>query len=173
MIEGNSIRLRPWAEDDLPFLTELRNNTALQGQLLARVRGSNQGQVRKWLEQRASQDDGLFFVVAKSEDNAPLGFIQISDIDLTDRHANLGICLAKEACGAGRGVQAIKMVCTHLARGWNLRKIMLKVRADNTAALRCYDKAGFKRCGSLTSHVFIDNQWHDIVLMEYFLISKN
>lgn len=173
MIEGTSIRLRVWRDDDLPALTTLRNDIALQAQLLARVRGSRPKQVLEWLEQRSTEPNGLLFIIADLHDDATLGFLQISNLDPVDRHADLGICLLNDARGHGRGGEAIALASDHLRDGWELRKLSLRLRADNAAALRCYEKAGFEHCGLLKQHVYIEGRWHDIVLMEHFLVSAN
>jgi len=169
MLDGATIRLRPWQDSDLPVLTSLRNDVSLQAQLLARARGSRPEQVREWLETGSSQTDRLLFIIADRQDDQPLGFIQVSDLDLVDGHANLGICLLSQARSRGLGGQAITLLADYLHKQWRLRKIYLRVRSDNTAAIRCYEKAGFERCGLLRQHVFVEGQWHDVVLMECFI----
>jgi RimJ/RimL family protein N-acetyltransferase len=169
MLDGANIRLRPWRDDDLPVLTGLRNDVALQAQLLARAQGSRPEQVREWLQCRSGQADRLLFIIADRGDDQARGFIQVSDLDLLDGHANLGICLLGQVRGCGLGGQAISLLADYLRDQWRLRKLVLRVRADNAAALRCYEKAGFERCGLLRQHVFIEGCWQDVVLMELFL----
>lgn len=169
MLKSATISLRPWQDADLPILTELRNDVALQAQLLARARGSRPEQVREWLQGRSRQDDRMLFIIADHQDDLAQGFIQLNDLDLIDRHAELGICLSAQARGRGLGGQAIALLADYLRDQWRLHKLCLRVRADNAAALRCYEKAGFVRCGLLRRHVFIEGRWQDVILMEYFL----
>lgn len=169
MIDGIAIRLRMWRETDLAVITEIRNDVALQAQLLARVRGSTQAQVRNWLEERTSKTDKLLFIIAKRESDTPLGFVQIMDMNFVDRCAELGICLIREAQGHGYGGESLALVCNHMHNTWNFHKLNLRVRADNAAAIRCYQRQGFESCGLLKKHVFIEGTWQDIILMERFL----
>ena len=169
MLKSATISLRPWQDTDLPILTEMRNDVVLQSKLLARARGSRSEQVREWLQSRSSQNDRMLFIIADCQDNQAQGFIQLNELNLIDRHADLGICLSTQARGRGLGGQAIALLAQYLRDQWSLRKLCLSVRADNTAALRCYEKLGFKRCGLLRQHVFIEGRWQDVVLMEYFL----
>ena len=169
MIEGNSIRLRAWCQDDLPILTTLRNDIAIQSQLLSRVRGSNAEHVFNWLKDRQER---LLFVVADRGNNVALGFLQIDDFDTVNRRGNLGICLVEEARGRGFAGQAIGLVCDYLRDTWGLQKLVLQVRADNVAALRCYEKSGFKHCGLLRRHVFLEGRWLDVTMMERFLFES-
>lgn len=103
MLKSATISLRPWQDADLPILTEMRNDVVLQSQLLARARGSRSEQVREWLQSRSSQNDRMLFIIADCQDNQAQGFIQLNELNLIDRHADLGICLSTQARGRGLG----------------------------------------------------------------------
>jgi RimJ/RimL family protein N-acetyltransferase len=169
MIEGASIRLRTWQERDLPRLQVLRNDVALQAQLLARAQGSNLEQVREWLERRTSGSDSVLFVIADRNEDEALGFIQFTGLDPIDGLADLGICLSPAAQGRGAGTEAITLALPYLVEVQRTRKLNLRVRADNERAIRCYQRLGFQPCGHLRKHIFIDGNWQDVLLMELFL----
>jgi len=169
LLNGISFRLRPWQDADLKVLTELRNDIAIQSQLLARVRGSQSEQVHEWLQRYSGQADRLLFIIAARETDEALGFTQITDMNFPDGHAEVGICLIRQVQGRGLCKQVLNLLGDHLRAHWHLRKLYLRVRADNTPALHCYEKAGFERCGMLRRHIFIEDYWQDVVLMEYFL----
>ena len=169
MLEGITLRLRPWRDEDLPVLTNLRNDIDLQAQLLTQARGSRIENVREWLKARSNESNTMFFIIAERIHDETLGFLQVCDLDLLNGHANLGICFIAQARGNGMGGQAIALLSEYLKNYWKIRKLTLKVRADNTSALRCYEKAGFKHCGLLRSHFFNSGRWYDVVLMECFL----
>jgi RimJ/RimL family protein N-acetyltransferase len=169
MIEGSRVRLRPWRENDLDALTALRNDVATQAQLLARARGSDPVQVREWLHARAASADRIFFVIADRETDRCLGFLQVADFDTVDRRAEFGICLSTTTRGQGKGGEALTLAMQHLVQLWNLRKLSLRVRADNRSAQNCYRKLGFRECGRLEAHVFLEGRWQDVVLMELLI----
>ena len=169
MIEGSTLRLRGWHESDLGLFIEMRNDVALQAELLARPRGSGIAQVRQWLQDRAGDPQGLLLVVASLDDDRPLGYVQLTDVSSIDGRAELGICLHAQAQGRGVGLEALTLVQPYLRRVWALRKLTLRVRAENARAIACYEQVGFVRCGLLHQHVFIDGALRDLVLMELFL----
>lgn len=173
MLTGESVHLRVWREEDLPILTELRNDVQLQAQLLGRARGSRPEQVREWLQRRSAKVDSLLFIISEYDSEEALGFIQVSGLDAVDSHADLGICLIGDARGRGKGGEAISLLANYLREHWRLRKLNLRVRADNDVALRCYQKVGFERCGLLRQHIFIEGRWQDVVLMECFLTKED
>ncbi len=169
MIEGVSVRLRPWRDDDLQTITALRNDIALQAQLLARARGSNESQVRLWLQSRSTSTDSLLFIIADALTDATLGFLQLTGIDAVDQRAEVGICLADQAQGRGMGRESLSLLLPYVRDSWGMRKLSLRVRSDNLGAIRCYQHVGFVQCGLLYEHVYFDNAWRDVVLMEIFL----
>ncbi|MEO8002987.1 MAG: GNAT family protein [Arenimonas sp.] len=173
MIDSARIVLRPWQETDIPAMMALRNNVALQAKLLSVAKGSNELQVREWLENRSDGSDRRFFVLADFTNNAPIGYLQIINIDPVNLNAELGICLAPEAQGKGYGSEALRLAFSLLIKNTDLRKISLQVRVDNDAAIRCYEKLGFAKCGCLSDHVFLDGKWWDVLIMELFLSPKN
>ncbi|PXF32374.1 hypothetical protein WH50_04585 [Pokkaliibacter plantistimulans] len=169
MIEGTDIRLRPWSERDFDVLQQMRNDIALQTQLLARVRGSSASSVREWLQQRSASSSDIFLIVASFSTDEPLGFVQCRQMDLISRNAEMGIGLVASAQGQGMGGRVLALLKDYVRLTWGMRKLWLKVSADNHAAIRCYEKAGFYQCGRLRQHIFIDGRWQDVLLMETFL----
>jgi putative acetyltransferase len=173
VIDGASIRLRAWQDRDIPALKVLRNNVALQAQLLARAQGNDDAQVRRWLEERSTGDDSLLYIIADRENDAALGYLQLTGIEPLDHRAELGICVEPQAQGRHVGRDSLMLLLPHVRETRNLRKISLRVRADNASAIRCYQNVGFEQCGLLREHVYIDDAWQDLVLMEVFLQRKS
>lgn len=169
MIEGSNIRLRQWRDEDLSSLTTWRNDVTLQAQLMARARGSDEAKVRNWLESRTNSPDGLFFVAATLENDQAIGYLQVNNLNLVDQHGELGICLAPALQGKGYGTEAIRLVAGYLSATWGLRKISIRVIADNQRAIKSYLKCGFVECGRMREHFLIDGQWKDVLLMELFV----
>lgn len=165
-LETTQIRLRPVQSADLPNLSVLRNDFALQLQLLSSPRPNTIEQVQAWLQKRSSEPDSLFFVIAKLSDDECLGFVQLTQIQLLHGHASLGICLAPKARGQGYAKQALALLETYATAIFNLRKILLEVRADNQSAIRLYTQSGYRPIGVLESHFFAQGSYHDVLMME-------
>jgi diamine N-acetyltransferase len=163
------IVLRTWREADVELLTALRNDRDLQALLLARVRGSDEAQVRQWLRDRTSGADSLFFIIAESPADRCIGYVQLAAIDWVDRVGDLGICVAPGHQRRGAGTRALTLAMDALRRTWGIRKINLRVRSDNLRAIRCYERLGFAHCGLQRRHVNLDGAWLDVVLMELFV----
>ena len=169
MSAATEILLREWREADVDVLMRLRNDRHLQAMLLARVRGSDAGQVHQWLRDRTSGPDSLFYVVATSSADRCIGYVQLASIDWIDRNGDLGICLVPAEQGHGAGTRAVELAVEALRSTWGIRKISLRVRSDNLRAIRCYERMGFAHCGVQRRHVNLDGAWLDVVMMELFV----
>jgi len=169
MIQGSTVSLREWRDEDLPLLTSLRNDVTLQGQLLARPRGSSVDHVRQWLAEKASDPSSSLLIIAEAGGKEAIGYVQLSKLGSFDRYAELGICIHQDSRGRGRGLESINLICDYARSTWAVRKMLLQVRADNDPAIACYAKAGFQKCALLRAHAYIEGSYRDIVMMERLL----
>ncbi len=166
MLDGHKIILRPWREADLDFFGQLRNDVETQLVLLAQPRPNPVNRVRQWLEDRSSASDGVFFVIAAKPEGGAVGFVELRDIQATHGWGRLGICLDRAARGRGFAVEALELVESYARRVLMLRKIVLCVAANNTAARRLYDSTGYATVGIHREHYHVGGEWLDAVVME-------
>ena len=165
------VRIRDWRDEDLPALMAMRNDIALQESLLARARGSDAARVRHWLESR-NGPGSMVKVVADAGNDGAIGYVQAVDMDLDDRRADLGICLAPAHQGRGLGSESMRAFMDLLRTSLGIGKVTLRVRADNARAIGCYRGLGFRECGRLRAHAWFGERWIDVVLMEAFLDAR-
>jgi ribosomal protein S18 acetylase RimI-like enzyme len=80
----------------------------------------------------------------------------------------VGTFLLPEWRGRGVGRQ-LWNATESFARAAGYRKLVIQVRASNTAAQTFYRRLGFCECGRLARQVIVDGVEDDEVLMEHFL----
>ena len=104
-------------------------------------------------------------------DDRPVGLIQFGEEDDADyRHAWIDIFLDPESGNRGLGTDAVTTLARHLFRERGHHRITIDPAADNAAAIRCYEKAGFRPVGVMRSAWRApDGEWRDAVFMEYVL----
>lgn len=166
MLTGKDIVLRAWKDADLPALTALRNDLALQAQLMTQPRPNSVPRVVRWLQEKSEKADGVFFIVAAAQGDEALGYIQIHEMNPQHGHCSLGVCLAREAQGKGYGQQALALIEQYVKSVFGMRKIMLQVLLSNASAIRFYERQGFEHVGVMKSHFHADGAHVDVLIME-------
>jgi aminoglycoside 6'-N-acetyltransferase len=101
-------------------------------------------------------------------DGEPAGIIQYGEEDEPDyRHAWIDLFLDPRLHGRGLGGEAIEVLVDWLVRVRGHHRITIDPAVDNVAAVRCYEKAGFRRVGVMElAERGPDGRWRDALLME-------
>ena len=102
-------------------------------------------------------------------DGAIAGMIQFSEEpEPKYRHAGIDLFLDPALHNRGWGEQAVSRVVRHLIDERGHHRITIDPAADNAAAIRLYEKVGFRRVGVMRSYEqdADGHGWHDGLLME-------
>jgi aminoglycoside 6'-N-acetyltransferase len=102
-------------------------------------------------------------------DGAVAGLIQFSEeLEPKYRHAGVDLFLDPALHGRGLGSEAVRRVVRHLIDDLGHHRITIDPATANTAAIRAYEKVGFRSVGVMRrSERDADGDgWHDSVLME-------
>jgi aminoglycoside 6'-N-acetyltransferase len=84
------------------------------------------------------------------------------------RHAGIDLFLDPKLHGQGLGTEAVRRLVRHLIDERGHHRITIDPAADNAAAIRAYEKAGFRPVGVLRRYErdVGGEGWHDGLLME-------
>ncbi len=102
-------------------------------------------------------------------DGAVAGLIQCwEETEPRYRHAGLDLFLDPARHGRGIGTAAVARLVRHLIEDRGHHRITIDPAVDNAAAIRAYEKAGFRAVGVMRrSERDVDGAgWHDSLLME-------
>jgi RimJ/RimL family protein N-acetyltransferase len=95
-----------------------------------------------------------------------IGVVSLSGIDFVNRKAEFGIVIGeRDVRGKGYGTEACAMIVKHGFERLSLNKITLGVLAEHTAAIRSYEKVGFRIEGTLREDVLLNGAYHNTVQM--------
>ncbi len=100
---------------------------------------------------------------------AVAGLIQFhEELEPKYRHAGIDLFLDPALHGRGLGAEAVRLVVRHLIDDRRHHRIVIDPATTNVAAIRAYEKVGFKPVGVMRrSERDPDGQgWHDALLME-------
>jgi aminoglycoside 6'-N-acetyltransferase len=96
------------------------------------------------------------------------GLVQFGEEKEPDyRHAWIDLFLEPRLHGQGLGTDAVATVTRHLLDEQGHHRITIDPAADNVAAIRCYEKAGFRPVGVMRSGWRDpEGRWRDQLLLE-------
>lgn len=167
MLQGEKVKLRAIARDDLPRLWEFNNDLEVElagggdppmPQSLARLQAE--------FDQQAARGgrDGAHFVI--EADGTVIGQCGLGDFNQTNRTCELGIGIGDRAYwGRGYGRDAVCLLLDYAFRLRNMRRVWLRVNGNNERAIRAYRACGFVEEGRLRAHAWSNGVYVDLVHM--------
>ena len=102
-------------------------------------------------------------------DGAVAGLIEYwEDTEPKYRHAGIDVFLDPALRGRGLGTEAVRLVVRHLIDDRGHHRITIDPAAANTAAIRSYEKVGFRPVGVMRDYErdVGGEGWHDGLLMD-------
>jgi len=160
----NKIKLRPYSEVYETELFALYSNLELQKLLLGATTEEDLN-FNSWLSRRSN--DTYFRQIIINEKEL-VGYVQFTDFHKKNKTGYLGICLREKFRNSGYGTQALNLTFADLKKKLGVRKVLLKVRRDNTATF-LYEKLGFERVGGLKNEYYDGSRYWDVIIYEKFI----
>jgi aminoglycoside 6'-N-acetyltransferase len=102
-------------------------------------------------------------------DGAIAGMVQFhEELEPRYRHAAIDLFLDPALHNRGLGEQVVREVVRHLVEERGHHRITIDPAVDNAAAIRAYERAGFRAVGVMRAYERdVDGEgWHDGLLME-------
>ena len=111
--------------------------------------------------------DGVFrFIICRLADDAPVGRLDLFDIDRPNGHCSFGIAIGEPATwGQGLGTDAVNAILDFAFGELRMERVWLDTDADNLRAQAAYRKAGFVVEGRLRHVWFLDGVHTDDLRM--------
>lgn len=158
-LRGAVVTLRPATAADVPALAAIRAAPEVR----ARWRGGDdlEAEVREVLDDLGER------CLAVLLDRRVVGAVQWdAEEDPEYAHASLDIYLDPSVHGRGVGTDAVRTLAAHLIDDRGFHRLVIDPAADNTAAIRCYRKVGFRPVGIMRQYERDEHGWHDGLLMD-------
>lgn len=165
MLQGKNIRLAPLREADSETLFSWINDRALTV-FSAVYHPVDDVSHAGWFRAVTQKPSVAIFAIRRVSDDALVGTCQLHSIHAVFRSAELQIRIGSSTDqGRGHGTEAVRLLLAHAFRDLNLQRVDLHVFAGNTRAIKTYTKCGFQHEGVKRRAAWIDNAWHDLVIM--------
>ena len=165
-IIGERLYLSPFDAEDVEMYSkwaEWMNNKAVADSYGGNCNRVSLSGAKKMIEKFG----GYRFAVVLLESDILIGHVSLHDVDHISRNAFMGICIGEdEYRDRGYGTEAVRLILSYGFKTLNLHNIMLTVHADNYAAIKCYEKAGFKEVGKCREWVYKNGKYVDKIYMD-------
>jgi aminoglycoside 6'-N-acetyltransferase len=158
VLRGERVLLRSGRPDDVDRLLQIRTEPEV-----ARRWGSDD--IEEEISEQFIGADDAFVIEVEGE---VVGAIQChEENDPMYRHAGMDIYLSTSRHGEGLGTEAIRVLARYLFEGRGHHRLTIDPAADNTAAIRAYERVGFRKVGIMRRYERgPDGVWHDGLLMD-------
>lgn len=141
------------------------NDPAIQMRIL-RYLPVTRRQQQQWYENILTDKSKVVFALTLDGSGEHIGNAGFYHLDGVHRRGELWILIgAPDRCGQGLGTEAVRKLLAYGFSSLNLNRIFLYVDADNTAAIACYKRCGFRKEGCLREHCFIGGRYLDLWVM--------
>ncbi len=159
-LRGDRVVLRPLTETDVGRIVELGRDP----EVVRWWRGLTPEHVG---EKARGEDEGVV-VFAIMADGEVAGMIQYHEEDNPEyRHAGMDLFLGTPFQDRGLGTDAVRTMARHLLHDRGHHRLTIDPAAQNERAIRCYERAGFRRVGVMREY-WLDPEgvWRDGVLLD-------
>jgi aminoglycoside 6'-N-acetyltransferase len=155
-LSGPRVTLRSTTEEDAAILTPIRN----EPEVLRWWSHLEPGEIDEFV---ADEHSLVIEVAGEVVGAAQYG----EEEDPMYRHANIDVYLTASRHGEGLGSEAVRVLARYLLEERGHHRLTIDPAAANRAAIRAYEKVGFRPVGVLRSYEQgPDGSWHDGLLME-------
>ncbi|EDM43289.1 acetyltransferase [unidentified eubacterium SCB49] len=168
-LQGTHIYLRALEVEDLDLLFSIENDTA--GWELSNTQAPYSKHILTQYLNNAHQDiyeaKQLRLVVATSDNDKAIGFIDLFDFDPKNRRVGVGILLLEEARGKGYGKEALRVLCDYAFKAFNVHQLYANITTDNVASITLFENQGFIKVGIKKDWIISEGNYKDELLYQY------
>jgi aminoglycoside 6'-N-acetyltransferase len=159
ILRGQNVVLRPLQADDVGRVADIQAESGV-----ARWWGPpDEADLRRQADGNA--EEKAFAVEREGE---LVGLIQFHEEDEPDfRHAGIDVFIAERAQGQGLGTDSVRTLARYLIDERGHHRLTIDPAADNAAAIRTYEKVGFRAVGLMREYWRSpEGAWRDGLLMD-------
>jgi RimJ/RimL family protein N-acetyltransferase len=164
-LNGSSIYLRPWLENDIDIWFKGVNDPDVRETLFT-FRPKSKEELMDEINKDLSNDKSILFTICESKSNQQVGTTAFYRIDFVSRAAIFFLSVYdKTKWGLGFGTEATRLMVDYAFNILNLNRIQLHVSTENPNAIAIYKKNGFMIEGTLRQAMYHNNKYVDFYVM--------
>jgi [ribosomal protein S5]-alanine N-acetyltransferase len=166
-LKGTLVHLRGLSRLDLTerYLSWL-NDPLVNEHLFVGRHPSTMDSLTAFYDAAAANPNVVIFAILDAETGMHIGNVKLEMYDTFSRAVDWGIMIGEKAYwGRGIAKEVGRLTCAWAFERWNAHKITLGVSDGSDAAMRAYEKVGFKIEGRQRSQILERGRYVDKILM--------
>lgn len=165
-LRGERVRLAAMTEADLPALARWQADGAFLRLLDSEpATPKTEAQLAEWMRRSQASANCFLFAIRRLDDDGLLGYIELDGIAWSQRTTWFSIVIGDPAeRNRGYGTEALRLLLRFAFHELNLHRVQLTVFSYNRAAIRVYEKVGFRHEGTYREFLERDGVRHDMLL---------
>jgi [ribosomal protein S5]-alanine N-acetyltransferase len=166
-IRGKKIYLRAVEPSDVTdaYLSWLHDEETVRF-LESGIYPVTRAQLERYVLEASPSATSVHFAICLQEDDRHVGNVKLAPIHPVHRSAVFGILLGeKDVWGKGVATDAVRCAVKYAFDTLNLERVSLGVISTHDAAIRVYEKVGFRREGVERRALWRNGKWHDRLVM--------
>lgn len=109
------------------------------------TRSTTTRELREYIREKQASNNAVLFGIFSNENGKHIGNVKLEPIDRKQKKATLGLLIGdKEYWGKGIGTEATELATRYAFDVLGMQEVNLGVIATNAAAIRVYEKCGFR-----------------------------
>ena len=166
VIEGERVRLEPPRSEHAATFQRWFADMEVTRYLLHRHPPTLR-QEEDFLESAAEDRHRVLWVIVLRDGGKLIGATGLEKIDWRTRDAESGIMIGdRSEWRRGHASEAMRLRTEYAFQELGLRKVWTGVWLPNHGSRRALEKAGYRQCGLMRRHAFVDGRWLDVWLAE-------
>lgn len=165
---GKNIRLRAMEPEDLEILYMMENDSQTWDVTNFSVPYSKYV-LKQYIENSGCDmfsDLQLRMMVVRSDDEAVVGTIDITNFAPLHSRGEVGIAIRKEFRGNGYAKEALGLLCDYALGFLYLKQLTVHIATDNEASIQLFKSCGFVPCGLLKEWWCVEGRFKDVALLQ-------
>ena len=147
-ITGDKVALGPLRRDLIPLYHAWVSNLETTMYLSEAGTVLTLDEEIAWFDSQGSRPNDATFTIYITGDWQPIGTVNLHQIHLQHRKANMGIMIGEPALrGQGLGTEAVELILDYGFTALGLHSIWLTTHEFNIAGQKAYRRAGFRESG--------------------------
>jgi diamine N-acetyltransferase len=160
-------RFRELERRDLAVLNRWRNDPEVVRHLGANFHSVSPEVDARWYDAYlAGRDRAVRLAIVDAARDRVIGSVHLTDVHRVNRSAEFSVLIGEpDYWSRGYGTEAAWVMLAHAFDDLNLHRVYLTVLAENTRAIRLYERVGFAHEGRMCEVMFKEGRYCDMLVM--------